>query len=216
MKRYLGELITGRIDKIRIRPYLLSLQLLFLSSLLLSELFFPGGYDPRRNFISDHGWISQNPQGSYFFIIGIGFTGILLIPYLLLIFQRTKHISKPLSLLALLVGILGSVGFSMVGLFPKGGAVKDFHDLGADLAWYGFLTSMLSTSFVLGLSFLKGNKFPNLPGFILLEGIVFIIGINVFIIENESLRQWTAFMTVFVWLIGIYFLLPGQPTNDKI
>jgi hypothetical membrane protein len=60
--------------------------MIFFSSILISELLFPGGYSARSYYISDHGSLRLNPDGAYFFIIGVGLTGLLMIPYAIFIF----------------------------------------------------------------------------------------------------------------------------------
>lgn len=206
----LKNLLSGRIKKRNLGLYLICLLILFFSSLLIAELLFPGGYSARHYFISDHGSPHLNPYGAFFFIIGVGITGILLIPYFIFIFRQTWHTMKIPSIIALIGGITGSIGLSIVGFFPKGGSVNYIHDLGTDFAWYGFLLTMLTTSGILCIGILKRNGWPNVFGFILLEGLVFISGIHVFLLDIPTFRQWTAFATVFLWLVGIYFILPSE------
>ncbi|MGA1822690.1 MAG: DUF998 domain-containing protein [Thermoplasmatota archaeon] len=210
MKEWMRSLMTGEIEKRSITGYLLCILIFLFSILLISQILFPGGYSARENFISDHGSGELNPTGSWFFIIGIGMMGILLIPYLIFIFRRTWTVLRSVSLTALIGGILGSAGLSMVGIFPKGSGLDHLHNIGADLAWYCFLISMISTSAVIfyGIVGKRGGFDP--VKFLIVEILVFISGISVFILTIPTLKQWTAFLTVLLWLIGIYFVLPER------
>ena len=201
------RLTDGSVEKRGMWPYLLFLLIFIFSCFLISQLFFPGGYSPGSYYISAQGNVSINPVGSYFFIFGVGITGILLIPYFTFLYRRIRPIWELGSLVAMFGGFVGCIGFSLVGFFPRGASVDVIHDTASSITWLGFLVSMIATSVVIAVGIIMKYRRIDPVKFLLVEVIVLTSGVSVFVVEIPTLSQWMAFITVLLWLIGTFTII---------
>lgn len=192
--------------------------------LLLSQLFYPGGYFFLDNYISDQGWVKNNPVGCWFFIIGASISGILLIPYVIYLYKHLMTTCKPLTHLFLISALIGCIGFSFVGLIPKD--FPDPHDIAADLAFGGLGVSAFLSLFILLRKVQKRESWPKFyQVFVIYSTMILVVSLAL-IFQNTNLNpltldvdprwttwppwQWINFFNVIFWLISLYLIIPDD------
>jgi hypothetical protein len=208
-------IISGTATKRQFALYFFTLLTIFLSLLLLAQSFFPGGFSIYEEYISAQGDPVDNPQGCWFFIFGAGFTGIFLIPFYLYLYRRLSPTTLLISKAFRLLGIIGSIGLSIVGFFPRGGAVDLIHDIGADLAFNGSGLAAFCSLIILFRKLMLKEKWPKIWQFLLLYGTIFGIGLLIPFQNNSELTQWTGFFILLFWMIGLFLVIPDLPPHSE-
>jgi hypothetical membrane protein len=79
------KVLKGDASKKQEFIYLSSIIIIFWIGCIIAEIFYPGGISISENYISDHGWLANNPQGAPFFIVCTTTAGFLLIPHFIYI-----------------------------------------------------------------------------------------------------------------------------------
>lgn len=89
---------------------------------LIAFLYFPSGYSPFTNWLSDLGNPVKNPSGAVFYRLSGVLTSIALIPFFVTLFRWNTGDRKMRILLSVaqITGILFAVSFIMTALFPLG------------------------------------------------------------------------------------------------
>jgi hypothetical protein len=216
MREKIIAYFKGTMDKKDFSKIFIPNILIFLICCIISQILFrnydinpPDSYSIMRYRISQQGYLDRNPVGGWFFIISSGITGILLIGYYMYIFQRIKPTTTILTKIMLYCGILGSIGFSMVGFFPMGnGIIDDIHGLGSDMAFYGMgLAAFISFLIMIRKMQLK-EVWPKLKEFIFVYGFSILVGSLILVFDNGPLQQWLGMFTLLTWIIGLFIISP--------
>ena len=114
------------------RVYILNLGmvgLLFGFTLIIPLIFFPTSYSMKTNFISDLGVHFNNPRGAPIFNTGMIISGFLQIPLMMKMFQVLENGDLILAKLSRMLGLIGALGFIIVGIFPSN--ISSPHLIGA-------------------------------------------------------------------------------------
>lgn len=182
-------LTRGTLNKKDMGLYLITVFSFLGIMLLLSQLFYPGGYFFLDNYISDQGWLKNNPVGCWFFITGASVTGILLIPYLIYLYRHLMPTCKPLTHLFLGSALIGCIGFSFVGLIPKD--FPDPHDIAADLAFGGLGLSAFLSLFILLRKMQKRESWPKFYHVFVIYSTMILVVSLALIFQNMNLNPLT-------------------------
>ena len=162
---------------------------LFLSLMLISAAFYPGGYNLLERTISCLGDPALNPfPGWLFFDIAFWSLSALFIPFFLWVYRHLKTIYRRIAGMALIASLMSSLGMIMLGFFPQGSATQDLHDLSAGLSFGGFLvSSALSWIPMIKDIITKGKEKRNFSPFILVfMACTFIIAFSGVIVSRFS------------------------------
>lgn len=190
---------------------------LFVMGCILSQIFYPGGYSITEYYISNQGWIAENPMGCWFFIFGTGIAGILLIPHFLYMHRLLLPTAKFFVYLSTLSSIAGSIGLSMVGFVTKDEVTDSIHDFAADLAFIGLGIGAGFSLLVLIRKICLKEDWPNLEGFLILFTGTLGMGLALVLVDDNQLQQWMGLFSMLTWLIGTFILTlksdPKQRTN---
>lgn len=191
----------------------------YLIIIILSQLFFPGGYSILDYTISAQGGIADNPDGWFIYCSGIIIVGMLLIPYHIYIYQRMQPTLLFVSRSVLFFSLIGCIGFSLLGVFPHD--YQNPHDIATALAFGGFILAAVLSFLVLIRKRQLNESSPSKLGlsvaFIHWWGMVVIIlaiqelddwfDMSRFDprLFSYSVAQWTAMITVLIWMMGMFF-----------
>ncbi len=95
--------------------------LIFWSFTLISLAYFPGGYNPFVNWMSDLGSSKLNPRGAIFFNVGCIISGIILFPFFIGLYEWYigGRKNKRLTIMTQLSGFYCAFAMIMIGIFPK-------------------------------------------------------------------------------------------------
>lgn len=172
---------------------------------LLALFRFKGSFSPIRNWLSDLGSQTLNPEGYLFYTVGIVLTGILLFFFFWGLFIWKKPGNKRQNIMLLLANIFGSLGgISMVlsAIFPIN--IPDIHSV-----FSAALYILIGTGFVFTAVALA--YYPKFPKWMLVLGILVAIEdmlwsmiFNIYIME---------YITVGLFLF--FTLLLGLHTWDR-
>jgi len=226
--KVLISILVGKGTKLQHGIYLCSLFFYLAIMFLLAQSVFPGEYSPLVNHISDQGGIADNPKGHIYFIIGVGMTGFLLIPHFLYLYRNFMPTTKLLTFITCLLGIVGAIAFSFVGLIPE-----DFeqpHSNFADIAFGSLSICMLLSFFILLRKVHLKEPWPNLKEVIIIYSIIFgLIGLiitfpSVSYNENWNIDprlftwppwQWTGLVTIILWILLIFLIIPDNTKKEE-
>lgn len=183
----------------------------FLSSLLLvlsytifsliSFLNFPSPYAPTTHWLSDLGSPTLNPQGWFYYDIGITCAGILLVVFFwgFSVWKNAENKKQHTMLrLALGFGIAGGLCMILSAVFPIN--IPGIHSF-----FSASLYILIGTSFVFAvISLVYYPKFPKwmiLLGFLIaIEDLAWSIVLNIYIMEWITVGLFL----LFVFLLGIH------------
>ncbi len=221
------NLLSGRAPKKLQGIYFLCVTAFLLTMFLIAQAFYPGGYTPLNNFISNQGGIANNPRGHVFFILGAGISGILLIPHVLYIYRHLAPTAKLLSQIAALCGIIGAIGFSLVGWIPEDFAEP--HDAMATVAFSGFGASAFFSFLVSIRKLWLKEEWPSLKSFVFTYSITITMAVLAALVPTMGYLadlwnidprwfswppwQWASFFNVLIWFINVYLSTPCASSN---
>ncbi len=219
----LGIIYRGQASKPTHIKYLLALIALFFIAVTVAVGFFPApGYTPLNNHVSDMGGIARNPTVWWFFDASIIGIGILMIPQFVYLYRRLMPTTKWLTRLAMICGVVGCIGFSVLGMFPQD--IPDPHDIAADLAFGGLGLAAFLTMFILLRKKWVRESWPSWKAFLLVYGPLYITITLIIVMPNLdpvagidprwfswTPWQWTALLSVLYWLVIITFITPDLP-----
>ncbi|MHA1230113.1 MAG: hypothetical protein ACTSRP_05375 [Candidatus Helarchaeota archaeon] len=116
---------------------------IYLTFVILSWLYYPN-YSMLKYPISNLGnWYFNPYPGWFFFSIGSFIEGILLIPYVIMLFRILNKISYLPVVAATSANFTGIVGLILIAFFPNVKEFYYFHSLGAFLSFSGFFIANL-------------------------------------------------------------------------
>jgi hypothetical membrane protein len=87
----------------------------------ISVALYPTPYNPLYDWVSNLGNINLNPFGSLFFNLGCIITGLILIPFIISLYQwnPSKIWSKIFLMIGIILGVFASISLIGVGVFPE-------------------------------------------------------------------------------------------------
>lgn len=200
------RVVTGQNSWKNQLKYLILILSIFATGCILAQIFYPGGFSIVEYYISNQGWIAENPVGCWFFIVGTTMTGCLLVPHFIFMHRQLMPAAKILSYLSTLASITGSIGLAMVGFITKDEATDAIHDVAADLAFIGLGAGAGLALLVMIRKLTLKESWPTLKGFFILFIIIIAMGISVALIEDNQLQQWIGLFTMLTWLVGSFII----------
>lgn len=213
------DLFKGRLTKKDLSKLFLPSVLILIACWTIAKVLYPNedGYAIDVFYISRQGNLNYNPVGGWFFILSTVYVGIMLVFYFVHVYHVVKPRVKVLPQLFLLSGIVGGLGLAMVGMFPEGfgGIVPKLHDIGATLGFGSLAIAALFYLIIMICKLILRQPWPNLSQFTALLALTFFFIIQILFTRSGSLTQWSAFYAVFVWMIGMYMLLPEENSPRK-
>ncbi len=95
--------------------------LIFWGFTIISLTYFPGGYNPFVNWMSDLGSSKLNPRGAIFFNVGCIISGIILFPFFIGLYEWYigGRKNKRLTILTQLSGFYCAFAMIMIGIFHE-------------------------------------------------------------------------------------------------
>lgn len=177
-------------------------------------------YNLTTNFISDLG---TGPNGSdVVFSIGMILAGIIQIPYYIYLGWYLQKKDKNMNLLrkGMIAGIIASIGFILVGIFPfdpNDNFSYNMHIIAAGILFYGVLIMLL----IYGISEYRNPKIPNLLSILaFITAILYGAFITSAIIQYLTstpfqaytyIIEWIGSWAMVVWMIAhIYYTLKNK------
>ncbi|MHA1476519.1 MAG: hypothetical protein ACTSQ5_15205 [Promethearchaeota archaeon] len=103
---------------------------------ILSQLLFPGQFFFWNYTISSQGSILKNPVGNFIWRSGIIIIALLKFPDVMFISKRLESVSKELMQISKIIGLIASIGFVLVGVFPE--ELKLLHGISAFVCFFGY------------------------------------------------------------------------------
>lgn len=170
---------------------------------LLAFSHYPGAYSPLRNWLSDLGSRSLNPQGARFYNLGIIATAVLLGAFFLGLSRwrmEGRRMQRAMLRTTQAFGLLGCLAMAMSAVYPID-----------HLAQHRFfsisLYIMLGTAFVFSVAALRYHT--QCPRWVLALGVVTgLVDIASALLSSIHLLEW---LTVALFLA--YVLAVGRATN---
>ncbi len=223
-----GIIYKGRAPKNTYLKYLLIPVTLFLFAVIVAIGFYPApGYTPLTNHVSDMGGIANNPSVWWFFDSSIITIGILMIPHFVYLYRRLMPTAKWLTRLAMFCGVVGCIGFSVLGMFPQD--IETPHDWAANFAFGGLGAAAFFTMFVLLRKKWVRATWPSWKAFLVLYGPLFVTITFVIMMPNlDPIAgmdprwftwppwQWTALLSVLYWIIIVAIIVPDLPKKQPV
>lgn len=173
--------------------------LCYLAFALLAFARYPLPYSPASNWLSDLGNVDLNPQGAFFYNIGIVTTAVLLLPCFFGL-SRWKTGNNPRQNLMLLItqlfGILGALALGLSGLYPM-------HFFTLHSFFSASLYILLGTAFAFSVAALRYH--PTCPRWLLILGaFTALVDIMYGVFHTVYLLEWftTALFLCYVGLLG--------------
>jgi len=172
----------------------------------ISFVFFPTPYNPIKNWLSDLGNSSFNPNGAIFYNLGCILTGAFLFPFFIGLYKWymvDKSWHKILIIASQIIGCCSALALIMIGVFSE-----DFNEL--HIFWSGFYFYLNLSVLILGVFSLFWNpKFFKLIG---IYGIVVsIINLLFAIVIIIPILEW---FTVFSALSYVGLLVFNMYKNS--
>lgn len=224
----LKDIMSGKATKRQFMQYFVVLLVFLFSMFFIAQSLYPVPYTPLNNHISNQGGLARNPDGHIFFIFGVGITGLLLIPYWLYLYRVITPGLKIFKIPATIIGIIGAIGFSVVGLVPED--IELIHDTAATVAFGGLGFAAFLYLFVFLYRIFTKQGWPRGYQISIIYGIVITLITTGVIMVNmgksifgDSLDprlytwppwQWTSFLAILFWLLSIFLIIPERNGKD--
>ncbi|MHA1819770.1 MAG: hypothetical protein ACTSU2_08815 [Promethearchaeota archaeon] len=222
---YVKKIWSGNSTK---REYLMhfgAALFIYFLGILLAALKYPGGFSIDNVYMSYLGGSDHNPTGYIYYCTANFITGILLVPHFIFLYKRIAPTTKALTFISNLFGILGSIGFAMIGIFHQG-ILPKMHQLMTNIAFGGFGIAVLLTMFILIRKMCLRDNWPSIWSFLLLYGTMFGILIMTLLFDfypdffiglgmdprflGNRFLEWFYFFTVLEWFIVIVLIIPDK------
>lgn len=178
---------------------------IFLTSLLISYLLFPGHYSPLQNWVSDLGNVRFSPQGAIFFNFGCIITGLVFIPFLVALSWWEPNSRKKTLKIAQILGLMAAVFLIMVGVFPE--VCKPWHWI-----WSALFFTTLLFFLVTILTALWNN--PIFPKALAYYGILVLLVdlslITIYILSigiSKPLFEWISVLSANGFILGLSYVM---------
>ena len=222
-KGILIKLLLGKAPKKIHAYYIFSILFFYFIITIISICLYPQPYSI-FNHVSNLGSKSTNPNGYLLWNIGTVILGLLFIPHMIYIHNNFISLSPRLIVLNSAIGIISSIGWSLVGIFRE-----DFitaHFITASIAFIGLLITL-----DLNLIIIIKNKseFNNKAHFriilvhYILLNLIFLISIILpnldFFFSDISLNspwltyppwEWFYFTIILLLLVNLFLLIPKK------
>ncbi len=121
----------------------------YLAFTITAYLYYPGGYGPLSNWLSDLGNPIDNPSGAVFYRLGCGLTAVFLLMFFagLSGWNAGDKKMKALLLIAQVAGMFSAVALILTAVFPLG-TQTDMHRLWSMMLYLllGFFLTFSATS----------------------------------------------------------------------
>jgi len=218
----LEKFVAGKSDS---KNYIKSMYfstVLMISVSILSQLLFPDNFFFWNHTISSQGSILRNPVGNIFWRSGIIVITLLKFPDVMYIFKKMESMSKDLAKKSKACGLIASVGFFFVGVFPE--EIKPFHGISAFVCFTGYFIMINLNLVIIGLE-LKDKKSPNYRYLVKnrqkIRFLYILINIGFFFMLVSSIfNTFSAFFPLWEWfylfsLILWFLMFPTFIEHDK-
>ncbi len=228
ISQFLRTFYRGQAPKRAYLKYMMIPITIFIIAVTVAISFFPApGFTPMNNHVSDMGGIASNPAVWWFFDVSIFFVGILMTPNFVYLYHRLMPTAKWLTSLVTFCGLVGCIGFSVLGMFPQDFATP--HDIAADLSFGGLGGAAFLTMFVFLRKMWIKASWPSWKAFLALYGPLIVA--MTFLLIAQSIDplpgidprwftwppwQWIALLSVLYWIILIGIIIPDLPAKQAM
>lgn len=222
-KGYFFNFLSGESPKrFYIFFYMPFMIFIFTIFILLSAINYPH-YNLVTMDISDLGVPHFNPNGWYFWSIGMIFMGITSIPLIPYVYKRLVGINKILIRISSSFAILAVIGIIGIGIFPQFEDFLTLHLINAGFAFGGLYIAF----FFLSIIVVKDTRIKKLYSILLLfigwTGFVgFLITQIYSIIQIEpqwffdfSLWEWILMFSSFSAYMFLIYIIPDKSNKKK-
>lgn len=227
---YLKRIWTGSSTKKEYIAYFCVSFFIYFLGILISALKYPGGFSMTTVYISYLGGSDKNPDGYIYYCVVNFIVGILLIPHFIFLYKRLRPAIKILSAFSCLLGIEGSIGFALIGIFHQG-ILPDMHQITTYMAFGGFGACAFFCVFILIRKICLKHPWPSIRNFIILYASMlsiltiallfefygdFFLGIGVDpAYLNDRFLEWLYFFTVLDWIIVVMLIVSDKPVLNS-
>lgn len=217
---FIGDIITGKVSKKKFAWIFIPSVLFLIVSWFIARLLWNNGvegYFWDQNMISSHGNLNNNPIGGWFFIISTVIAGFNMLFFSIFLARRFWRTFWPFTVLFLLCGSVGGIGFALVGATPEGSGptIGYIHGLGTNMAFMGLGAAAGMSFLICVIRLLIKKPWPTPSQFLLVFGIVFQIGIMIIFTETPSIMQWSGFHTILIWAILMFLIVPDDANEPS-
>lgn len=224
------EWFLGKQEKNVYRKGILGILALFLGSIFLSILFYPRNFSFLSTQVSSLGGFRPESPGYYLFTFGLIFTGILLIPHGLFLYQCLKDDLGILGYISVVLLFFASIGISLVGIFPTDLSYAA-HLIAAIMAFGGIGLGMLFMLFPLIKMARNRMDWPSYKLIIILSlpllitmvitgiivgipvGMQLLNGLEIDEPEIWALCEWFLVFTSVFWFFGLILTCDSELNN---
>lgn len=227
-KKIVLKLLLGKAPKKIHAFYIFSILFFYLIITIISICLYPESYSI-FNHVSNLGSKTANPNGYLVWNIGTVFLGLLLIPHMIYIHKYFISSSPRLGALNCFLGIISSIGWSLIGIFRE-----DFitaHFITASIAFIGLMITFDLDLIILvkNQSEFKNNvHFRYIKVHYILLNLIFLISIIIpnldFFFPDISFNspwfsyppwEWLFFTILLLFILNLFLLIP-EKTKETI
>ena len=159
---------------------------LMISISILSQLLFPDNFFFWNHTISSQGSILKNPIGNFIWRSGIIIIALLKYPDVMFISNKLESVSKKITKISKVFGLIASTGFVFVAIFPE--EIKPLHGISAFICFFGYFIMINLNLVIIGLE-LKNKNSPNYQHLILIRDKNRIHEISIHFADTEIARS---------------------------
>ncbi|WP_371803479.1 DUF998 domain-containing protein [Candidatus Lokiarchaeum ossiferum] len=214
-------LLKGKASKKSQGIYLFGLLFFCIIFFTISIIIYPN-YSIFQESISSLGIPNENPDGYFYWSIGMMILGLLFIPHLLYFYRVLHPTAYKTSIISLILSIIASLGLVGVGFFPEDTIYP--HYTCATIAFLGYFSSFCCNLYILNKKIKDQEPWPKKWQVFLLYfqlfGIMFLF-ISAFIIfglfyfygiywiaPNLPFLEWAVFISNLLYIIGLFLIIP--------
>jgi len=125
---------------------------------ILPQLLFPDSFFFWNHTISSQGSILKNPIGNFIWRSGIIIIALLKFPDVMFIGNKLESVSKEITTMSKVFGLIASTGFVLVAIFPE--EIRPLHGICAFICFFGYFIMINLNLIIIGLE-LKNKNSPN-------------------------------------------------------
>ena len=209
--------------------YLIFVILILTLSCVIAQMLYPVPYSMLDYHVSAQGGINANTQGYKYWNIGMIITGILLIPHMLYLHRSYSSTSPKISIISFIISIIACLSISLIGIFP--GDLGLPHLIVGCSTFIGFFIAFNLDGIILMKRKIQiPNQWPQTWYYLLFYFFLNCSFIGALTIPEISFNfdkipfdprwlsfpiwEWDLFISVFIWMIGIFLLMP-EPLKNK-
>jgi len=231
---------TGKADKSSFIKYVLFWFMIYGIGAIISALFYSEPYSLMKFDISYLGSpaIDRNPNGFWIYNLTVMITGFMEIPQYVYLYKQLRDSAKLWTWFCCFLGIIGYIGFALIGIANQDGPLDPYHRIATILAFGGLGAPV----FLLIPVFIRRirKKFPtgyDLKAFLIMYTTVFVFGgiTGIFLgfyqfEETEALTlypnvnplwfdrhiwEWIALFIIMAWLFLSVALIKPKSESQK-